>query len=84
MLDEGSSERFRGKVKFLNWEKNYGFIIKEKDNTDIFFHFKDFDESSGDKENLKNQDCIFSFSEMKYVGKNSVSKKAVQIRVESK
>lgn len=70
VLENEQNERFTGKIKFLNWEKNYGFLIKDQDKQDVFFHFRDFDEKSGDLESLKNLENLFSFKEMKYIGKH--------------
>jgi hypothetical protein len=33
---------FTGRLKFFDEQKNYGFIIMELDNSDIFAHYDDF------------------------------------------
>jgi len=38
---ENSRERFEGKLKFFDEQKNYGFIVMDKDETDAFVHFDD-------------------------------------------
>lgn len=36
MILEESKERFSGKLKFFDEQKNYGFIVMDMDKSDIF------------------------------------------------
>lgn len=78
--EDNLTERFTGYVKFVNESGKYGFFVKEVDNTDVFFHFSELEKS---KINLKmlisNKNSRVSFAEVKYIGKHSISKKAVEI-----
>lgn len=69
ILEERSEQRHHGKIKFVNFEKNYGFIVKEGAQQDIFFHLKDLESEDVDREVLENKESKFSFSEVKYIGK---------------
>jgi hypothetical protein len=40
MILEESKERFSGKLKFFDEQKNYGFIVMDLDKSDIFVLFK--------------------------------------------
>jgi hypothetical protein len=42
MILEESKERFSGKLKFFDEQKNYGFIVMDMDKSDIFVLFKKF------------------------------------------
>ena len=35
------SYRTYGRLKFFSVDKNYGFLISDMDNSDVFFHFDD-------------------------------------------
>jgi len=39
MILEESKERFSGKLKFFDEQKNYGFIVMDMDKSDIFVLF---------------------------------------------
>lgn len=36
-----SSQRYTGRVKLIKENENYGFVIRENENEDLFFHFSD-------------------------------------------
>ena len=81
ILDANKSIRFTGTLKFVDETGKFGFFIKE-DRSEIFFHFSEMEKAKisiktlNEEKNLK-----FSFSEVKYIGKNKVSKKAVEIKL---
>lgn len=74
-----------GLLKFFNQQHQYGFVISEKDGSDIFFHFDDVKHTQLSKEFLRhaseNYDVRFSFQILDYVGKYESSKKAVNINL---
>ena len=39
--EEGENKRFTGRLKFFDEGKNYGFIIMDSDESDIFVHYDD-------------------------------------------
>lgn len=39
--DEGENKRYTGRLKFFDEGKNYGFIIMDSDESDIFVHYDD-------------------------------------------
>lgn len=81
VLDQGK-DRHIGRLKFYNEKKTFGFLVKESDNSDVFFHLSDM-EATGINVNsmLNDKDLRFSFVEMLYKGKTGVSKKAVNIKL---
>ena len=84
---EESSSRFMGTLKFFDENKSFGFIIMDVNNSEIFFHFDDFDQTGVTKEMLmtyKNGNIIrLSFGCLKYIGKYNISLKAVEIKLVS-
>lgn len=84
ILDEGK-ERYTGRLKFFDENKNYGFIIMDGDGSDIFVHFDDLSKAGVTKDMLrvvKNGQIIrFSFGCMSYIGKYNKSRKAVDIEL---
>ena len=82
ILEQNSSQRYSGTLKFYNEPKKFGFIVKEDDNSDIFFHLSDM-ELGGISEQmlLTRKDLKFSFVTMKYIGKKAESKKAVEVKL---
>lgn len=82
ILEQNSSQRYSGTLKFYNEPKKFGFIVKDDDNSDIFFHLSDM-ELGGISEQmlLTRKDLKFSFVTMKYIGKKAESKKAVEVKL---
>lgn len=84
---EESSDRFLGTLKFFDENKSFGFIIMDVNNSEIFFHFDDFEQGGVTKEMLmsyKNGNIIrLSFGCLKYIGKYNISLKAVEIKLVS-
>lgn len=74
-----------GQLKFFNQQHQYGFIVSEKDGSDIFFHYDDVKHTLLSKEFLRhateNYDVRFSFQILDYIGKYESSKKAVNINL---
>ena len=84
---EESSDRYLGTLKFFDENKSFGFIIMDVNNSEIFFHFDDFDQTGVTKEMLmtyKSGNIIrLSFGCLKYIGKYNISLKAVEIKLVS-
>lgn len=83
---EESSSRFLGTLKFFDENKSFGFIIMDINNSEIFFHFDDFDqEGKVSKETLmgykKGNIIRLSFGCLKYIGRYNISLKAVEIKL---
>jgi cold shock CspA family protein len=82
---EESMQRYSGRLKFFDENKNYGFIIMDDDGSDIFVHYDDLAKAGINKELLKTARMgnviKLSFSCMKYVGKYDKSRKATDIQV---
>ena len=83
ILNEGK-QRFTGRLKFFDENKNYGFIVRDDDNSDIFVHFDDLVKARISKDLLRAAKMgfflRFSFSCMSYIGKYNKSKKAVDLK----
>ncbi len=82
---EESMQRYTGRLKFFDENKNYGFIIMDEDGSDIFVHYDDLSKAGISKELLKTARLgnmiKLAFSCMKYVGKYDKSRKATDIQV---
>lgn len=82
IVNQNRNIRYLGRLKFIDEKNKFGFIVKEIDNSDIFFHLSDM-EASGIPIKLlqENKGYRFSFAELEYIGKHSFSKKAVDIKL---
>jgi cold shock CspA family protein len=82
IIEQNNENRFGGTLKFYNEPKKFGFLVKDDDGSDVFFHLSDM-ELGGITESmlLTRKDLKFSFVTMKYVGKKAESKKAVEIKL---
>ena len=82
---EESVERFTGRLKFFDPNRNYGFLIMDLDGSDIFVHYDDLSQTKVSKNVLKQVKkgfvIRFSFSRMTYIGKYKKSKKAVDLQL---
>jgi len=82
---EETKQRYTGRLKFFDENKNYGFLINDDDKSDIFVHYDDLSKANINKELLKSakngMSIRMSFSLMKYVGKYDKSKKATDIKL---
>jgi hypothetical protein len=82
---EESMQRYAGRLKFFDENKNYGFIIMDDDGSDIFVHYDDLAKANINKELLKTARMgnviKLTFSCMKYVGKYDKSRKATDIEL---
>jgi len=82
---EESMQRYSGRLKFFDENKNYGFIIMDDDGSDIFVHYDDLAKAGINKELLKTARMgnviKLTFSCMKYVGKYDKSRKATDIQM---
>ncbi len=52
-LEIKEGERYKGRLKFFDEGKNYGFIILDADESDLFVHFDDLYKAGINKEKLK-------------------------------
>lgn len=76
----------KGRLKFFDEAKNYGFIVMDEDNSDIFVHFDDIAKANITKEYLRTTKLgnviNFSFACMTYIGKYDRSRKAVDLMLQ--
>ncbi len=72
-------------MKFFDDAKNYGFIIRDSDESDIFVHYDDLQKAGITKEVIKTvkndmyMQIRFNFKVMEYFGKYKKSRKAVEL-----
>jgi hypothetical protein len=82
---DSSEKRYTGRLKFFDEAKNYGFIIMDADESDIFVHYDDLQKAGITKEVIKTvknemyMQIRFSFKVMEYFGKYKKSRKAVEL-----
>ena len=50
---DSSEKRYTGRLKFFDDAKNYGFIIMDSDESDIFVHYDDLQKAGITKEVIK-------------------------------
>ena len=82
VLKEDKDTRWVGRLKFVNQKGKFGFIVKEEDGSDVFFHFSELEKSKIRLNELDlSGDVFLTFTEVVYVGKHEKSKKAVDIRL---
>jgi hypothetical protein len=85
ILDEGKNQRLTGKLKFFDEDKNYGFIVIDVVEKDIFVHFGDLNKAGLSKEQLRDpkicKNLRFSFTALTYIGRHNKSKKAVDLEI---
>jgi len=79
------SERKTGKLKFFEETKDFGFIVVDEDQSDLFVHYDDLKKAKVNKEVLVqakySYTFYFSFLIMSYWGKSGLSKKAVELQL---
>lgn len=79
--------RLAGKLKFFDEGKKYGFMVLDKDESDMFVHYDDLRKTNIAKDLLvssKNRYSMhFTFHVFEYSGKGGVAKKAVDIKLVS-
>lgn len=81
VIDQGKDRQI-GRLKFYNENKTFGFLVKESDNSDVFFHLSDMEATGVNINTMMNdKELRFSFVEMLYKSKTGVSKKAVNIKL---
>lgn len=84
-METGENKRYAGRLKFFDEARNYGFIIMDADESDIFVHYDDLQKAGISKEiikSIKNEMYMqirFSFKVMDYFGKYKKSRKAVDL-----
>ena len=75
----------KGRVKYFDSIKEFGFIIPDHETKEIFFHFHDVSDDRLNKEilSLSKVGIVIRvvFRIMDYVGKYSQSKKALQVKI---
>lgn len=77
--------RYSGRLKFFDENRNYGFIVKDDDFSDVFAHYEDLIKGGMTKEMLRSTKSgltiRLAFSCMNYIGKYNKSRKAVDIQL---
>jgi len=87
MSPNGIVESFgnTGRLKFFDEVQNYGFIVVDGDESDLFVHYDDLKTSKLSRDILRqaktNYFLQFSFDIVKYVGKHKESRKAVNLKL---
>lgn len=79
-----NNERYTGRLKFFDQAGNYGFIVIDNLNIDLFVHFDDLSRAGLSKEKLlslkNNYELRFEFTYYEYEGKqHKKSKKAIDL-----
>lgn len=74
-----------GRLKFFDEIQNYGFLVVDGDNSDLFVHYDDLKSSKLSRDILRqaktNYFLQFSFDIVKYSGKYKESRKAVNLKL---
>ena len=78
-----SNKRSTGRLKFFDQNGNYGFIVVDGLNSDLFVHYDDLSKAGISKDRLMNirnsEEMRFQFTCLEYDGKYKKSKKAVDL-----
>ena len=83
--ENSENKRYAGRLKFFDDAKNYGFIIMDADESDIFVHYDDLQKAGISKDAIKSfknemyMQIRFTFKVMEYFGKYKKSRKAVEL-----
>lgn len=74
-----------GRLKFFDEVQNYGFLVVDSDNSDLFVHYDDLKTSKLSRDVLRqaktNYFLQFKFDIVKYSGKYKESRKAVNLKL---
>jgi len=74
-----------GRLKFFDEVQNYGFLVVDGDESDLFVHYDDLKTSKLSRDILRqaktNYFLQFSFDIVKYSGKYKESRKAVNLKL---
>lgn len=74
-----------GRLKFFDEVQNYGFLVVDGDESDLFVHYDDLKVSKLSRDILRqaktNYFLQFSFDIVKYTGKYKESRKAVNLKL---
>lgn len=74
-----------GRLKFFDEVQNYGFLVVDGDNSDLFVHYDDLKSSKLSRDILRqaktNYFLQFTFDIVKYSGKYKESRKAVNLKL---
>jgi len=80
-----NKDRYSGTLKFFDEKKKFGFLVMDKDGSDIFVHYEDLNKVGLTTEQLMDpkfiKDLKFTFCELEYLGKHRKSKKAVDLKM---
>ena len=84
LFRQNTNKKQTGTLKFYSKAQQYGFIIKDSDAQDIFFHFSDVDLDTVNfdaEQQLFKPYQRFQFIELKYIDKKKrQSRKAINIQ----
>lgn len=79
------STQCSGRLKFFDEVQNYGFLVVDGDESDLFVHYDDLKVSKLSRDILRqaktNYFLQFSFDIVKYTGKYKESRKAVNLKL---
>jgi hypothetical protein len=74
-----------GRLKFFDEVQNYGFLVVDGDESDLFVHYDDLKVSKLSRDILRqaktNYFLLFSFDIVKYIGKYKESRKAINLKL---
>ena len=85
--EKRKKEKMTGRLKFFDEAKNYGFMVVDNTQQDMFVHYDDLKKTMISKDMLSSckdrYSMRFTFHVFEYAGKNKDSKKAVDIKLVS-